>query len=222
MARVQTATACAARDGDGGGVGGLSALAGPVLGALSNAALAPAPSAKPGPPIALGVVIDFGRRRNLLATSSALHVAAGRVAAGGLGLGGTEGRWLCAFAARAGALDVLVWLRDRAGAEWDALVCAKAAEGGHVGVLQWARERGCAADHRTCAAAAASAHEDGALACLKFAREEGIEWDEHVVGWAAEVGNHEILRYALRRKAPQPEFWVRPEGLSCRSHYEAR
>ena len=61
--------------------------------------------------------------------------------------------------------------------------------------------------------AAASAHEDGALACLKFAREEGIEWDEHVVGWAAEVGNHEILRYALRRKAPQPEFWVRPEGF---------
>ena len=59
----------------------------------------------------------------------------------------------------------------------------------------------------------ASAHEDGALACLKFAREEGIEWDEHVVGWAAEVGNHEILRYALRRKAPQPEFWVRPEGF---------
>ena len=53
----------------------------------------------------------------------------------------------------------------------------------------------------------------GALACLKFAREEGIEWDEHVVGWAAEVGNHEILRYALRRKAPQPEFWVRPEGF---------
>ena len=140
-------------------------------------------------------------------------MAAGRVAAGGLGLGGTEGRWLCAFAARAGALDVLAWLRDRAGAEWDALVCAKAAEGGHVGVLQWARERGCEADHRTCAAAAASAHEVGALACLKFAREEGIEWDEHVVGWAAEVGNHEILRYALRRKAPQPEFWVRPEGF---------
>ena len=62
-------------------------------------------------------------------------------------------------------------------------------------------------------AAAASAHEDGALACLKFAREEGIDWDEHVVGWAAEVGNHQILRYALRRKAPQPEFWVRPEGF---------
>ena len=48
---------------------------------------------------------------------------------------------------------------------------------------------------------------------IRRAHEEGIEWDEHVVGWAAEVGNHEILRYALRRKAPQPEFWVRPEGF---------
>ena len=105
--------------------------------------------------------------------------------------------------------------RDRAGAECGALVCAKATtrappicSSGRARARE-ARTTGRARRRRRPAA------RDGALAAWRRAM-RGIEWDEHVVGWAAEVGRpRRILPYArLRRKAPQPvRFWVTAGGF---------
>ena len=59
-----------------------------------------------------------------------------------------NGRWLCSFAAQAGDLEALRWMRGR-GVAWDELTPAKAAEGGHLHVLKYVRGCGCPWEQQT-------------------------------------------------------------------------
>ncbi|KAG5188362.1 hypothetical protein JKP88DRAFT_287446 [Tribonema minus] len=106
---------------------------------------------------------------------------------------------LCRFAAAAGHLEVLQWLRN-AKCEWDESTCVSAAQHGHLAVLQWAIANGC--DWRpgtaVCAAAAAGGH----LHVLQWARANRCAWDEETCALAAMHGHLPLLQ------------WVRANG--CR------
>ncbi|WBR14844.1 Ankyrin repeat protein [Pandoravirus kuranda] len=99
---------------------------------------------------------------------------------------------VCAYAARAGRVDVLEWLRAN-GWPWDGTTCSFAARRGRIDVIRWARSRGCPWDSDTCAAAAGAGH----LATLKWARANGCPWDERVCTQAVSFGHSHVLKWAV-------------------------
>ena len=119
------------------------------------------------------------------------------------------GGWLSSWAARAGQLEALKWLRQQgicettglAAAIWSPLFppwCSQAAAGGHLAVLQWLREKGCHWDEHTCAAAAGGGH----LAVLEFAHQNGCPWGASACMAAAQHGNLSILKWLRHDGCP--------------------
>lgn len=47
----------------------------------------------------------------------------------------------CSYAARTGNLDLLFWLRNNVGCQWDDSTCDAAALGGHLETLIWLRTK---------------------------------------------------------------------------------
>ena len=75
------------------------------------------------------------------------------------------------FAAEAGSVDTLRWLKDN-GFRWqNPKTCLGAALRGHLEVLKWARANGCDWDSKTCSSAASEGH----LEVVKWARANGCE-----------------------------------------------
>jgi hypothetical protein len=99
-------------------------------------------------------------------------------------------RWICATAARHGALASLQWARAN-GCDWNEYTCQLAAGGGHLAVLQWARANGCDWDEYTCTQAA----EGGHLAVLQWARANGCAWGTSTCLAAAQGGRLEVLQW---------------------------
>jgi hypothetical protein len=88
---------------------------------------------------------------------------------------------LIKFAAQIGALDVLIYLREREpNISWDIDICGSAAENGHLSVLQWLRSQDppCPWDWRTCAYAAMNGH----LHVLQWLRSQDppCPWDRTI------------------------------------------
>lgn len=152
--------------------------------------------AKPGPPTAIPErLISFARATTTLSHASCLHLL---TASGESKV--ASGRWLCSFAAQAGDLEALRWMRGR-GVAWDELTPAKAAEGGHLHVLKYVRGCGCPWDALTMAAAASG----GWLDCLQYCREHGCEWDHRVVEWAISNQQLAVYKWAIGNHAPASE-----------------
>jgi hypothetical protein len=106
----------------------------------------------------------------------------------------------CTCAARGGHVDVLRWARHE-GCRWNHHACSNAAAGGHLEALRWAREHGCAWTSATCRAAA----EHGHLAVLQWARLHGCPWDSWVCADAAHGGHMRVLRWARANGCPWDE-----------------
>jgi hypothetical protein len=106
-----------------------------------------------------------------------------------------QGCWLpvdiCDYAARAGSLDTLRWLRDH-DRKFTARAYESAAAGGQQHVLQFLRAEGCDWDEAACSAAAYTGH----LTTLKWLREQGCPWDAGAIcDDAAESGSLDMLLY---------------------------
>ena len=103
-----------------------------------------------------------------------------------------EPRYVNAFAAHAGDLAALRWLRMR-GCVWDELAPAAAAAGGQLAALKYLHIMGCPFTEITCAAAAAS----GAWPCLIFAHDNGCPWDYRTTECAIGGAHLDIYRWAV-------------------------
>ena len=98
---------------------------------------------------------------------------------------------LCGFAAGAGSLELLKYLRELNYA-WSSITCRFAAENGRLDCLRYLHENGCDWTFQTTEYAAKFGH----LECLKYAHENGCYWDNQVTALAAKFGHLECLKYA--------------------------
>ena len=103
-------------------------------------------------------------------------------------------KWVMAWAATSGNLELMKWLRGE-GAEWDESACAYAALTGHLHVLQWLRGKGCAWNGATCHVAV----NHGQVEVLRWARENGCEWSAYdrdrayeKLGYTDDFGNLDL------------------------------
>jgi len=133
---------------------------------------------------------------------------------------------ICAFAARAGQLETLKWLRLKALCPWDERVCEFAAEYGHLGILQWARSvrlhgnQPCPWNWAACALAAYRGNFD----ILKWLRDRSIHgdqpcpWNEMACTNAAQKGHLEILQWLRDASIHNPCPWYRRDCLIQAQH----
>ena len=133
---------------------------------------------------------------------------------------------LCGFAASAGQLEVLKWLRENGcpwgetsswavghgrpkvlqwaianGCPWDAKTCKMAntaVKGRHLEVLKVLHANGCQWDEGTCAGAAMFGH----LEELQWLRANGCPWNEETCMCAAERGHLDVLQWARENGCP--------------------
>lgn len=103
----------------------------------------------------------------------------------------------CTYAARAGHLDCLCYLRAL-GCRWREEICVAAAAGGHLACLVYAHENGCPWYAGACSAAA----EHGRLDCLRYLHENGCPWDAKTCEQAAGRGHLDCLVYAHENGCP--------------------
>ena len=106
-------------------------------------------------------------------------------------------KYICAYAAEGGHLEVLKWLRVNR-YPWDKITCTNAAFHGHLKLLQWARKNGCPWDENTCSYSAFHGH----LKLLQWARKNGCPWNEETCAFAAEGGHSELLEWAKKNGCP--------------------
>jgi len=97
---------------------------------------------------------------------------------------------ICAYAAKAGRLDILKWLRG-IGCRWDESTCIYATKAGHFGILKWAHENGCPWNTTACTEAAGLERLD----VLKYLIENGCPWDEAVYIRAAGNGRLDNIKF---------------------------
>jgi Ankyrin repeats (3 copies) len=101
------------------------------------------------------------------------------------------------YAATAGSIEILQWLRKN-GEIFDRHTAESAAAAGHIAVLSYLRSEGCEWDDWTVADAAANGH----LKVVQFLHEHGCEWSpESICSDAAESGSIELLRYLQQHGA---------------------
>ena len=124
----------------------------------------------------------------------------------------------CQYAAANGRLEALQWLRsaDRDGgpARWDKSTGNGAVRGGSLALVRWMREASdppCpwSAGWVTCGAAS-----NGHLSLLKYARAQGLPWDEDTAWIAAENGHLDVLQF-MRTEADPPCPWNSRVTLSA-------
>ena len=149
--------------------------------------------AKPSPPVAIpDRHISTARATTQITHLGCIHLTS---AAGASKVRHSE--WVCSFAAQAGDLEALRWMRGR-GLQWDELAPAKAAEGGHLHCLKYVHSCECPWDELTPAAAASG----GFLDCLLYCHEEGCPWDRRVTMWAVKHGHLDVYKWAIGVQAP--------------------
>jgi len=105
----------------------------------------------------------------------------------------------CGWAAYAGELELLKWLRENE-YPW-ADTCTKAAKRGHLHVLEWARENGAPWDATVCSGAAYSGH----FHVLKWALTNGAPWDVQTALSRVLGDQLETAIWAIRHGAPVDE-----------------
>jgi|EP00982_Pelagococcus_subviridis_P007069 hypothetical protein len=105
----------------------------------------------------------------------------------------------CGWAAYAGELELLKWLRENE-YPW-ADTCTKAAKRGHLHVLEWARENGAPWDATVCSGAAYSGH----FHVLKWALTNGAPWDVQTALSCVLGDQLETAIWAIRHGAPVDE-----------------
>ena len=121
----------------------------------------------------------------------------------------------CEWAARAGCLPAIEWLRSEHGCPCGEDAVAAAAGGGHTELVRALVRNGCDADWRTPAAAA----EGGHLECLRLVREElRLPWDELCAASAAGGGHLHVLRWA-REAGCHWDGWT-PAAAAAGGHIE--
>jgi hypothetical protein len=110
----------------------------------------------------------------------------------------------CYYAATAGSLEVLKWLREQNFA-WNWLTCNGAASNNgretgarHLEVLQWARMNGCPWDSWTTGGAAGS----GNIEMLRWVISQDCGWHPNTCGFAAEQNRLETLVWLRENGAP--------------------
>jgi hypothetical protein len=108
-----------------------------------------------------------------------------------------NGSKLCSYAARAGHLGMLRWLRSR-GAAWDATTCIAAAEESRVPLLKWARAHGAPWDARVFKRAV----QNGDPMVMATLYEMGAPWDGRACKVAAARGCLETLRWLRNKGCP--------------------
>ena len=147
----------------------------------------------------------------------------------------------CDWAAHAGDVDWLLWLRKQ-GCRWGPSTCQHAAMGGQLETLQWLRAQGLEWNEGTWMGAVASDRTDllewllaqasppprsdqicitaaylGHLEGLKWLREHGLEWSSQMWWSAAFNGKLEILKYVrLQGNLPWTEEVCK--AAACRGH----
>ena len=105
----------------------------------------------------------------------------------------------CGWAAHAGELELLKWLREHE-YPWG-VTCMNAAKTGRLDVLQWARENGAPWDATVCSGAAYSGH----FHVLKWALTNGAPWDVQTALSRVLGDQLETAIWAIRHGAPVDE-----------------
>ena len=105
----------------------------------------------------------------------------------------------CRYAAQAGHLELVKWLRAK-GCPWDEVTSYMAAITGQLEVLQWMRAQDppCPWDWMVCFYAASN----GDLEVLRWARSQGCPWDEKVSRAAAGSGHLKVLKWLIKEGCP--------------------
>lgn len=130
-------------------------------------------------------------------------------------------RWACAYAAGAGQIQALKWLRDNRNVfdPFDTMTCAYAAAQGQLDTLKWLRSedeqkrrkedlvwcnRSTIApwDETACMFAAQNGH----LETLKWLRSEGAPWSKYVYQRAASSGQLHVLKWLYELCPPEGSF----------------
>jgi hypothetical protein len=142
-----------------------------------------------------------------------------------LGKGAPLGQWsyngACYWAAEAGHLPMLQYLRSREPpCPWDGTTCESAAMNGHLHVLQWARcqPKPCPWDENICTYAARNGH----LEVLQWARSqaEPCPWDQWTCANAAFNGHLHVLQWARSQPEPCPWDWETCRCAAENGHLE--
>jgi hypothetical protein len=114
---------------------------------------------------------------------------------------GWDSSHACDVAAVAGDLDMLSWLADAQGEDFEpAQVAHAAAEGGQIEVMQWlgaGDEFELTVDHMNNAAC------EGHLHMAKYILNKGCPWDHKTTDCAAYFGHYELLRWLWEHGCPR-------------------
>jgi len=125
----------------------------------------------------------------------------------------------CAYAASAGRLEVLKYLREEAKAPWDSRTAGYAAFFGHLHILEYLVER---KYDQYSVFACADAATFGQLDCLKYLHETAkAPWDEDAVREAHKNNEPDCLHYLLDNNCPLPEGWRYEHGELYASELES-
>jgi hypothetical protein len=99
-------------------------------------------------------------------------------------------------AAMGGSIEVVEWLRQEQGIEFNSTSIMWAADGGQIAMCQHLRSIGCEWTESACAQAVTSCHFD----MLRWLRENGCPWSVYEVSMeAASVSNIEVLDYIVEQ-----------------------
>ena len=107
--------------------------------------------------------------------------------------------WFCWQVARTNKLELLKWVREEKGCEWDANTGCSAAWNGNLEMVEYCLANQCPGDTCYCASAA----QGGQLECLKYLREKRrfpVPWNHETADYAAGEGHLHILEYLVERK----------------------
>ncbi|CAL6292689.1 unnamed protein product [Bathycoccus prasinos] len=116
----------------------------------------------------------------------------------------------CEYAASAGHLEVLKYLREEAKAPWDSYTALRAAQNGHLYILEYLVEREYD-EYGACACMLAAMN--GHLDCLKYLHETAkAPWDYLAVPVARKNKHTECVQYLLDNDCPLPKGWRYEHG----------
>jgi len=105
--------------------------------------------------------------------------------------------YFCSEVAKTNKLELLRWIREEKGCEWDGRVFNEAISLGNLDMVKYCVANGFFVEEWACTCAA----EYGHLECLKYLHEEArAPWDWRAATMAASNGHLHILEYLVERK----------------------
>jgi hypothetical protein len=120
--------------------------------------------------------------------------------------------WFCWQVAFTNKLELLKWVREEKGCEWDEKTISTAALLGNLEMIKYCVVHQCPVDAEACAEAA----ECGSLECLRYLREEvKAPWDCATAWYAAQSGHLHILEYLVERKYDQYDEMACKQAACC-------